>query len=102
MKLVRDHIPEIIKKDGRNPKIRLLDKEEYYECLKEKLTEEVNEFLNDENIEELCDIVEVVYALIDFYDIEIEEFERIRLAKKKQNGGFQKHILLEAIEMTES
>ena len=32
-------------------------------CLKNKLFEEVNEYLEDESVEELADTLEVIYAL---------------------------------------
>ena len=40
-KLVRDNIPEIIKKDNAVAKIRVLNDEQFKRALKEKLVEEV-------------------------------------------------------------
>ena len=40
-KLVRDRIPEIIKSEGRNVKIKILNDEEYRCELNKKLQEEV-------------------------------------------------------------
>ena len=51
-KLVRDRIPEIILKDNELPTTRILDDEEYIKELNRKLQEEVNEYLENDNIEE--------------------------------------------------
>ncbi len=45
-KLVRDRIPEIIKKHGDAATTHVANSEEYWQKLREKLEEEVNEFLN--------------------------------------------------------
>ena len=74
-KLVRDKIPEIISNNGENPKTRILDNIEYKKELDRKLLEEVNEYLKDDNIEELADIEEVLLAILSYKDTSIEEFE---------------------------
>ena len=42
-KLIRDNIPEIIERDNKTCKVRVLDDAEYLACLKDKLLEEGNE-----------------------------------------------------------
>ena len=64
-KLVRDKIPEIILKDNELPTTRILDDEEYIKELNRKLQEEVNEYLEAENIEEMVDILEVIRAILE-------------------------------------
>ena len=64
-KLVRDNIPALIESDGRTPVYKCIeDKGEYVRLLKCKLQEEVAEFLESDEVVELCDVVEVVHALI--------------------------------------
>ena len=94
-KLVRDKIPEIIKSEGREVKARTLTNEEYKKELNKKLKEEVREYLENNNVEELADIVEVVYGILNSMDITIEEFEKIRKEKVKKRGAFNKKIFLE-------
>lgn len=94
-KLVRDKIPQIIKKDGQNPIIHTANKKEYFQKLKEKLFEEVNEFQKDNNPEELADILEVIYALSAFKNVSKRKLEAIRIKKVLQRGAFKKKIILE-------
>ncbi len=97
-KLVRDKIPEIISNNGENPKTRILDNIEYKKELDRKLLEEVNEYLKDDNIEELADIEEVLLAILSYKDTSIEEFEKIRKEKEDKRGAFKKKIFLEKVE----
>ena len=94
-KLVRDKIPEIIKKKGTVPISHIASGDEYWQKLKEKLQEEVNEFLEDENDEELADILEVIYAICDFKKIGKDELEVLRKKKAKERGGFKNKIILD-------
>lgn len=94
-KLVRDKIPEIIKNDNCKPITKVLNDEEYIKELNKKLKEETNEYLNDNNVEELADIVEVIYAILDSKNVSIEEFETIRKLKVEKRGAFKNKIFLE-------
>ena len=57
-----------------------------------KLKEEVGEFLEEKNTEELADIIEVVNAIKKLS--EFENVEEIRLKKLEEKGGFEKRIIL--------
>ena len=94
-KLVRDNIPDIIKRSGRIPKTRTADKKEYEELLNEKLREEVNEFLDSGSPEELADIQEVLDAIYIHYEIPRDEVFSLKLAKYAEHGGFSKRVILE-------
>ena len=97
-KLVRDKITDIIEADGRIAKYRILDENEYRRELNKKLQEEVKEYLEDNNVEELADIVEVIYGILNSMDVSIKEFEKIRINKQEQRGAFEKKIYLEEAE----
>ena len=95
-KLVRDKIPEIIKEGGRIPITHIADDKEYFQELKEKLKEEVDEFLKAENEHELADIFEVIKAICKFKNI--KNLEETRKKKEKERGGFKKRIILDNIK----
>lgn len=93
-KLVRDRIPEIIKESGRECTITVLEDHDYLKSLNNKLKEELDEYYTDDDITELADLVEVIYAILKYKGISIEEFEKIRLDKKTKRGGFDKGVFL--------
>jgi predicted house-cleaning noncanonical NTP pyrophosphatase (MazG superfamily) len=97
-KLVRDRIPEIIISTKEEPITHIADDVEYEKRLKDKLQEEVDEFLENPSKKELVDILEVVYALSDFYKITKIELEIARAQKEKTNGGFKKRIILDDVK----
>jgi len=97
-KLVRDHIPEIIESDGRTAHVRILDDNEMIKCLENKLQEEVNEYVEDRSVEELADILEVIYALCKMKGVSKEELERTRAIKEIARGAFNEKIFLEYVE----
>ena len=94
-KLVRDRIPEIIEGNGEVAKTRILEDEEYINELNIKLKEEVNEYLADNSIEEIADIMEVLLAILKYNKIEYGEFEKMRTAKVEKRGSFDKRIFLQ-------
>ncbi len=93
-KLVRDRIPELIEASGEHPVICVLEPKEYTCRLEEKLDEEVAEFHKDRNLEELADILEVVYALCEDLGCSREELMQVYDRKHADRGGFQNRILL--------
>lgn len=93
-KLVRDKIPAIIESGGERPHFRVLEQEEYSRLLEEKLDEEVNEFHTDRNLEELADILEVIYALAEDLGYSRDELLEIYQCKHVKRGGFRDRILL--------
>ena len=72
-KLVRDRIPEIIEKDGKRCEVEIVDDGKALEYLYKKLQEEVDELLEDRNLEEIADVVEVLFAIAGKYGYSEEE-----------------------------
>lgn len=93
-KLVRDKIPQLIRKSGEIPHTRILDAEEYAELLEKKLDEEVGEYHRDKNAEELADILEVVFALADNIGCTRQELMDIYQRKHDERGGFGNRCFL--------
>lgn len=94
-KLVRDKIPEYIVGQGRIPVTHIATEEEYWQKLKEKLTEEVNEFREDDSMEEYADILEVVEAIADYKKFDMSEIQKIKDIKAEGRGKFKKRIILD-------
>ena len=93
-KLVRDKIPELIRNQGELPHIRILSDAEYSDALVQKLNEETAEFLTEKNLEELADILEVVYALTEDLGYTKAELLQAYEQKHEARGGFQDRIFL--------
>lgn len=62
-----------------------------------KLQEELDEYYSTDDVEELADLVEVVYAILKYKKVDIEEFENIRRKKILERGTFDKRILLREV-----
>ena len=56
--------------------------------------EEVNEFLEDKNLEELADVMEVLFGLAREIGYSEEDLIRKREEKKGERGGFEEGIVL--------
>ncbi len=97
-KLVRDKIPERISQEGEVPITHIADDEEYWEKLKEKLKEEVDEFLENNNNEELSDILDVINTICDFKNIDRDKLEIFRKKKLEEKGGFKNKIILDEVK----
>ncbi|WP_347562658.1 nucleoside triphosphate pyrophosphohydrolase [Clostridium sp. HBUAS56010] len=97
-KLVRDNIPEIIEKAGGKARFRILSEKEYNSELDRKLLEEVKEYQEDRNLEEMADILEVLYAICTAHGYTMEALEEKRRQKHQERGGFEKRLFLEMVE----
>ena len=97
-KLVRDKIPEIIKASGKSAITHTLSDEAYLTALDQKLLEELNEYLADKSLEELADLLEVIYAVTEARGYTREALHTLRDKKAAERGGFcQKICLTEVI-----
>lgn len=97
-KLVRDNIPAIMAKKGKQAKHHQAENPEYWQKLTDKLQEEVDEFLADQSLEELADIIEVVYAICAHKQFSLEQLEKFRLNKLKEKGGFSQKLILDEVK----
>ena len=98
-KLVRDKIPEEINSmEGRKAKFRIMDENEYIKELNRKLLEESNEFVEENDIEELADVMEVMESIMKIKNIQWEEVKKIQTKKRDKKGSFDRKIYLEYVE----
>ena len=99
-KLVRDRIPEIIEATGKKPVTHILDEAAYLAELDRKLDEECAEYQESKSLEELADMLEVMYAIVEARGYSVAELETVRRKKAAERGAFQKRIYLDGVEVT--
>ena len=82
---------------NKNCIIEVMDNDTYIEYLDQKLNEELAEYQQDKSIEELADLLEVMYAVVVARGHSVAELERIRLEKAEKRGAFEKKLLLKSV-----
>lgn len=106
-KLVRDNIPDIIASSGRSYTVKTLSNDDFVRELHKKAKEELIEYLkaaedgiasNSDAIEELADLLEVIYTLGDLHGASKEELEQVRKQKAEERGGFKQRLYLMDVE----
>jgi predicted house-cleaning noncanonical NTP pyrophosphatase (MazG superfamily) len=98
MKLVRDKIPSIIEEHGKTCKYHTANYDEYKARLYEKMTEELNEFINTPCYNEAADIYEVFSAICDLHELNLIRVATTAMHKRQQRGGFEDRIILEKVD----
>lgn len=99
-KLVRDKVLPSFLERGDNASSRSLSTEEFKKALIEKFTEEVAEAaeqLNDpkELLQELSDIEEIIFALLEASNLTREQLEEARKEKATRKGAYQSRTFIE-------
>lgn len=108
-KLVRDKIPELLESKDLQFTMKTFNYLQYLTALQNKLIEECNETVTAlvmnasfpqlaesraDVIEELADILEVMWAITDEIGATPEDVEAARLAKLESRGGYTKQVKL--------
>ena len=93
-KVVRDKIPEIIAESGKKSNIKQLDDTSFLAELEKKLIEEVNEYSESKDVEELADLLEVIYRISELRGVNSDELEKIRRDKVEKRGKFASNLFL--------
>jgi|GEM_PF-193622 len=97
-KLIRDRIPEIIKESGWKPITRTLNKKEFLNSLKKKITEEAGELNKAKGKKEIINEISDIQELLDTLAGEIKatktEIKKFQTTKRKKRGGFKKQLFL--------
>ena len=98
-KLVRDKIPEEINNsDGKKANYKILNDNEYLQELDKKLFEEAHEFVEEHSVDELADLMEVIYAIMKTKNISFEDVKIARDVKNKKKGAFKDKVYLISVE----
>ena len=59
-----------------------------------KLDEELTEYHQDQNVEELADLLELIRAAAIARGYTLDELESVRAEKAEKRGGFERKIFL--------
>ncbi|MCU1591964.1 MAG: Uncharacterized protein JWP11_3220 [Frankiales bacterium] len=97
-KLVRDLIPDLIRRSGREPVVRELNPTEYLVALDNKLLEEAHELRAaavEDRLEEAADVYEVLTAIARSLGVTIAEVADRADMKRAARGGFEQRLWLE-------
>ena len=103
-KLIRDKVPELIRRQGAVPTVRQLEGVELKDELLNKLVEEAEDLqkafkrkqLNFE--EQLADVLEVIDKIKREWSISDDELQKIKELKKQTHGGFEDGVFLENVQ----
>ena len=97
-KLVRDKIPQVIKDANKKPVFYVATPEEVKPLILDKLIEELEEFKQTPNEEELADLLEVIDGISLAFGLNMESVLELKAQKKEDRGGFSQGIVLERVE----
>lgn len=96
-KLVRDRIPEIINREGRECGVEVMTDEDYRQALLEKVSEEAQEVslaAQDDLMAEIADLYEVIDEVIAAFHLDREAILTVQKQRQLDRGGFEKRIKL--------
>ena len=97
-KLVRDRIPKIIEKQGKICHYTVMSDEDYRAALDAKLTEELKEYHESGELEELADLLEVIYAIAESRGETPESLNALAEKKSAERGRVREKYLLLSVE----
>jgi len=103
-KLIRDGIPEIIRKEGKKPYTRQAGEAEFRSALGDKLFEEAQELFRewksgDRNgiLKESADLLEIVRTMLNACGLDMPSLMAMMEKRREQRGGFEKRLILESV-----
>ncbi|MDP2649975.1 MAG: nucleoside triphosphate pyrophosphohydrolase [bacterium] len=104
-KLVRDNVPDEIRKKGNLPSTRAMDEDEFRRELLYKLIDSAEEARQagynaeaDEFLHKLADVQEVLNAVLEEFNIDEESFKRMREMRLNKLGSFKGKTFLESVQ----
>ena len=88
-KLVRDKVPDAINSiSGRKAKWRTMSDKEYLSELNKKVIEEAHEFIEENSVEELADLIEVIENIMSIKGTTWEDVKLAQEIKRNKKGRF--------------
>ncbi len=98
-RVVRDRIPQLVKEAGHHVAFREVQDDEKSRFLKQKVANEARELLHADlgkEKEEIADVLEALEALIRSRNFERDDLRRVKEAKRKRRGGFDRVYVVES------
>ncbi|HHX18368.1 MAG TPA: nucleoside triphosphate pyrophosphohydrolase [Clostridium sp.] len=96
-KLIRDKMPKYIEQRGQKAIIEKLRDTDMIFYLNLKLREELTGYEDDRSVEKIADIVEVLYAILDYKGVSLNKFEKIRAKRANTLGKYKEKLLLKEV-----
>jgi predicted house-cleaning noncanonical NTP pyrophosphatase (MazG superfamily) len=98
-KLIRDKIPKIVEKKGKQVKIkRSTSDEEFFDFLLKKVVEESIELQHSKEHgntqEEIADVIEIIDTILRLKGWSKEDINTIQKEKREKNGGFEERLIM--------
>ena len=93
-KVIRDKIPEIIAESGKKYNLKQIDDASFLAEIEKKLIEEVDEYAESKDVEELADLLEVIYRISELRGVNSDELDEIRKDKAEKRGRFANNLFL--------
>jgi predicted house-cleaning noncanonical NTP pyrophosphatase (MazG superfamily) len=100
--LIRDNVPAIMAQQGKTCRTVHLDDDKYLELLNNLFLEEVKNYVEQDepgkkDLDGLADIGEVMHAILAFKGIPVEEFQKARMQRSEELGGYYDRLFLKEI-----
>jgi predicted house-cleaning noncanonical NTP pyrophosphatase (MazG superfamily) len=100
--LIRDNVPAIMAQQGKTCRTVHLDDDKYLELLNGLFLEEVKRYVeNDEpgakDLGNFADIGEIMHAILAFKGIPVEEFQKARMQRMEELGGYYDRLYLKEV-----
>ena len=95
--LIRDRVPAIIEKSGRNVIVEQASPSEFKELLHFKLNEVLSHYDSSHDILDLIKVIDVVEALAKLEGYSEEDVLKIREDIVKKKGSYDKRLVLKEI-----
>jgi predicted house-cleaning noncanonical NTP pyrophosphatase (MazG superfamily) len=99
--LVRDRIPEILRKEGYYPMTRVLNDEEYLFQLHHALSKAIRIYLHQGSLSDLADVTEIINAIAQMRGVSVEEVLKIREYRAMTYGAYENRYYLEKLLTSE-
>lgn len=97
-KLIRDNIPDVMRRNGAAYKVKRLSKRAFVQALLMKVGEEASalpgQTKKSEIVSELGDVLDVIAALQEALNISSKDINAARRAALKRKGWFRKRLYL--------